>query len=545
MTTIVDALVLTLGLDNAKFEKGQKDTTASLKRMREDSTTTAKEMQARGKQGAEFFGEMQKGAAALIAVIAGGDLVKFADKTLNSLSGIQRVASAMNLPVEKVQAYTKWIERMGGSAAAAQQTLLGLSQLQASWQQGKIGNDQLYAMSKIGGTANDDPVELARKFAAYAHAASPRQAGQVTRFGMALGFDVDQIAALKRAGASGVTRGMAESPVLSAAQIKKADEAREAYAKLAQELGKNAQELVVDTAGLGKFANALAVLARREPEATKALLALTAAIVVLSNVAAVSWLFRLGGGGKALAKVAPKALGGAGRVLGAAARVAGPLGFLYDVLAPTTANAGEDADIAHNRALWAARRHGGGGHPAAGGDGGGGRQTLASAAAHFQSLGLSPAQALGAAAAMTYGEGGWTAGTKNPISSARGIGQWMRGTSAHPGRQADFEKWAGHSLASSTLDEQWRFIDYEFHHKEVVALRALRASKNASEAIRAYVTRYMRPSPGHDTTRDIRDAERAIHITINAPNGDARAIAHHTRRAVHTALTQQANAGLS
>ncbi|MDP1057286.1 hypothetical protein Q6324_27375, partial [Klebsiella pneumoniae] len=52
--TVIDALLVTLGLDTSDFRKGQKDVSDDLKKQREDAKKTAKEMAEQGKKAASF-----------------------------------------------------------------------------------------------------------------------------------------------------------------------------------------------------------------------------------------------------------------------------------------------------------------------------------------------------------------------------------------------------------------------------------------------------------------------------------------------------------
>jgi hypothetical protein len=100
------------------------------------------------------------------------------------------------------------------------------------------------------------------------------------------------------------------------------------------------------------------------------------------------------------------------------------------------------------------------------------------AVAFFQSMGWTRAQAAGIAS----NESAETGGTFNPGAvgdggKAYGIGQW------HADRQADFAKWAGHSIIGSSLEEQEAFQNYELTQgKEQDAGRRLRGATSAYDA---------------------------------------------------------------
>jgi hypothetical protein len=107
---------------------------------------------------------------------------------------------------------------------------------------------------------------------------------------------------------------------------------------------------------------------------------------------------------------------------------------------------------------------------------------------YFQSQGWSPAQSAGIVAnLMKESEGRTNAVGDN--GAAYGIGQW------HKSRQDDFAKWSGHSIQGSSLADQAAFYNYELTKgKEKAAGNLLRATTTAAQA-GAVVSRYdERPS---------------------------------------------------
>jgi murein DD-endopeptidase MepM/ murein hydrolase activator NlpD len=71
---------------------------------------------------------------------------------------------------------------------------------------------------------------------------------------------------------------------------------------------------------------------------------------------------------------------------------------------------------------------------------------------------------------------------------AYGIAQW------HPDRQANFQKFAGHSIRSSTYEEQLKFVQWELTHTESAAGNQLRSADTAREAGAAVSKYYERPA---------------------------------------------------
>ncbi|KAG1240955.1 hypothetical protein G6F68_017158 [Rhizopus microsporus] len=76
MATVIDALVVTLGMNAKGFKQGAAEVDSSLTHTREESAKTAREMEARGKQAALFFSKVRNEALALLAVFTAGMGIK-------------------------------------------------------------------------------------------------------------------------------------------------------------------------------------------------------------------------------------------------------------------------------------------------------------------------------------------------------------------------------------------------------------------------------------------------------------------------------------
>ena len=108
-------------------------------------------------------------------------------------------------------------------------------------------------------------------------------------------------------------------------------------------------------------------------------------------------------------------------------------------------------------------------------------------AAKLVKMGWTPAQAAGIAGSLLQESGG-DPNAVNKTSGAQGLGQWLGS------RKADFEKYSGHSLAGSSLDEQLAFMNYELTQgKEQRAGRMLQGAQTPEEAARIHAQYYERP----------------------------------------------------
>jgi hypothetical protein len=118
VATILDSLVVTLGLDSTKFQQGSAKAKSALKETRDEATKTAKEMEARGRQAAGFFTSMRTEALALFSVLAGGvGLTSFLANTFKTTAALDRQSKVLGVSAQKLAEYQLAAKRAGGSAA--------------------------------------------------------------------------------------------------------------------------------------------------------------------------------------------------------------------------------------------------------------------------------------------------------------------------------------------------------------------------------------------------------------------------------------------
>ena len=128
MSTVIDELVITLGLDPKQFTEGQKQALESFKKMQEGAVQVGKEVEAQGTKVDAFFSNLKRNAVGLLAGFAAGYGVKeFTSYISNLDAATGRVAKTMNMSVRDLSAWQGAIEQNGGSAESATSALQGLS----------------------------------------------------------------------------------------------------------------------------------------------------------------------------------------------------------------------------------------------------------------------------------------------------------------------------------------------------------------------------------------------------------------------------------
>lgn len=146
--TVIDALLVTLGLDTSDFRKGQKDVSDDLKKQREDAKKTAKEMAEQGKKAAAFFGSIKTELLALTGVtVTAGGLISFVKSTTSGLMDLSIQSKALGLSARELDGWSKSAEAAGSSAEKISASLQGF---QGAIQGARVGD---YSSSIFGGLA--------------------------------------------------------------------------------------------------------------------------------------------------------------------------------------------------------------------------------------------------------------------------------------------------------------------------------------------------------------------------------------------------------
>ncbi len=131
MATIIDSLLVTLGLETSSFDSKRAKVDKSLKTTRDEADKTGKQFKKVGKDGAESYAALAKGAAAFLAVIGGASAIKsFIENTISSSAALQLLSQNLNVSANDISAWSNAAELAGGSAEGLQGTMDMLSKSQ-------------------------------------------------------------------------------------------------------------------------------------------------------------------------------------------------------------------------------------------------------------------------------------------------------------------------------------------------------------------------------------------------------------------------------
>lgn len=128
MATVIDSLIVTLGLDNKDFQQGMKDTEKGLSDTRKKTDRVGKDIAASGKDAAEFFGQMQRSAIKFFAVLtAGKGLINFTRDVVTTGANLSRLSKNLNISADTMHRWGKASELNGGSMEGFLDTLQNLN----------------------------------------------------------------------------------------------------------------------------------------------------------------------------------------------------------------------------------------------------------------------------------------------------------------------------------------------------------------------------------------------------------------------------------
>lgn len=522
MPTLIDSLVVSLGLDSRDLSAKTPAATKQLKDIDQAAAgveKTVKKVGATSKETASGFTELARSAGTFLAVIGGATALKvFILDFIEANAALKRLSDNLGLAVQDISAWSNATEELGGSATGLQGTLDMLSKAQTQLK--LTGESSLIpyfsalgiSIANVAGHAKpvtDILLELADRF-------SQMDRPTANNMGRMMGIDQGTMNLLLqgRKELELTLRRQRESNAVTKAQAEEAQKLQTQIVRLKQgfaafgrglleqalpmlekvlgwltELGdwiRANSEVVGDflkvmAVGLG----AIAIAALPIDLVVVGILALAAAIALLwqdyqtwkrggdSLIDWAKWKPEIDAaitGMEKLAAVAQKTFG----------FVAGAVSITKDLANGNRAAAGatfgrmigKDVDDPETIRRLQAYNYDT-------------QKTDAkSMQSYFQQRGYSPAQAAGLAANLMTESGGKT-NAVGDHGAAYGLGQW------HKDRQDAFKEFAGHDIRLSTTDEQLAFVVHELAKKgtEQAAGDRLRATTTPQEA-GAIISRY-------------------------------------------------------
>lgn len=174
MATIIDALVVTLGLDATGFNKGQKEVKGGLDDTRKKADQAAKDMEAAGKRAASFFGSIRTELLALVGVTLSVQGFKnFITGMTDNLQQLAVNSQSLDMSAKSLDGWQRAADAAGSSAEKITGTLSGFQNVLTQIRTGGGQDNPLFAaLSSFAGATganfdyqNDNSEEVMRKIA--------------------------------------------------------------------------------------------------------------------------------------------------------------------------------------------------------------------------------------------------------------------------------------------------------------------------------------------------------------------------------------------
>lgn len=135
MATVIDSLLVKLGIDSSDFNKGKSKLDKDLKDTGVQADKTGATLNKMGRDGSEGFESVAKSATKFLALLGGTIAIKrFIQQTVESSSALYRLSQNLGQSATVISAWSNAAEIAGGSASGLQGSMDMLSQAQTEIQ---------------------------------------------------------------------------------------------------------------------------------------------------------------------------------------------------------------------------------------------------------------------------------------------------------------------------------------------------------------------------------------------------------------------------
>lgn len=143
MATIIDALVVTLGLQPAGFNKGRAEVSGGLKKTREEARSTGKDLEVFGKHAGDFFSRLRNEAVGLFLAFQGASSVtSFVADLITGDAATGRLAKNIGVATNELSAWQLAVKTVGGDSRDADAALSAMAEAFNSFKlTGTTGHD--------------------------------------------------------------------------------------------------------------------------------------------------------------------------------------------------------------------------------------------------------------------------------------------------------------------------------------------------------------------------------------------------------------------
>lgn len=244
MPTIVDSLIVTLGLDPANFNKGQKEATAAFLKTRDAAVKSGKDIEDASTKAANAISRITREVIVLFGALAGArNLSQLISGLTEANAELGRFSANMAMAPQAVAGWGAAVQRVGGNMGSFQQTVGNLTKQLFDLRTG-IGNlpEAFFQLQARTGT-NINPFGSTEKYISGIGEAikklSATDRNGAFQFAQQLGIDPATFELMRQHGAevNKYVDGIAKSIAPSQKAIEAAQKLQAAWYEMAQQVG--------------------------------------------------------------------------------------------------------------------------------------------------------------------------------------------------------------------------------------------------------------------------------------------------------------------
>ena len=201
MSTVIDSLLIELGLDSSKFNSGQKKAVEQLQKFDEANTKSNKNATQGAKELDLNLGKIRNSLIAIgTAVVGVSGFREFANQMIFGNAALGRTSALLGMNARDLDAWGKAAEVFGGDAKGVQASIQALEGGLAKFALGRGGEEVVTGLAQLGVTAKDGKVDLIELSNALKRVKDTMGAQSALTIGSSLGLDQGTLQMLMEGG---------------------------------------------------------------------------------------------------------------------------------------------------------------------------------------------------------------------------------------------------------------------------------------------------------------------------------------------------------
>ena len=155
-THILDAFLVTFGLDTKEFEEGEREVTDRTKRLREEQRRSFTEIERYGKKTGESIKGLSREVIGLgLAFMGARSITGLISNMMTGAAVADRFGQTLGMNARQVWAWRMAMKSVGGETAEGDAALGAVQRAKMGYRMGTIGADEAAAYGRLGITGND------------------------------------------------------------------------------------------------------------------------------------------------------------------------------------------------------------------------------------------------------------------------------------------------------------------------------------------------------------------------------------------------------